>query len=81
VRFSFKENHMQFIGCHGSPREIRGSAVEGPAVSPAGIRLSSSSKKLIWTRLVNGGPDFRPMVRPRGKVDPPPIFRESNLNG
>jgi hypothetical protein len=25
--------------------------VEGPAVSPAVIRLSSSSKNLIWTRL------------------------------
>ena len=31
--------------------------------------------------VVNGRPDFRPMVRPRVKVDRPPIFRESNLNG
>jgi hypothetical protein len=30
--------------------------VEGPAVSPAVIRLSSSSKNLIWTRLILSRP-------------------------
>jgi hypothetical protein len=32
------------------------SAVEGPAVSPAVIGLSSSSKNLIWTRLAESSP-------------------------
>jgi hypothetical protein len=32
MRFSFKENRMQFIGATGLHGKIRGSAVEGPAV-------------------------------------------------
>ena len=43
--------------CHRPDRKWRDrSVVEGPAVSPAAIRLSSSSKNLIWTRLAESSP-------------------------
>jgi hypothetical protein len=39
------------------------SEVEGPAVSPAVIRHSSSSKKLIWTRLEQFSYDLKMLKR------------------